>query len=113
MFLFEKLVVLNLYEQTSRKLFMEEMQKKFPQNLQETYGQIMDRIMDSGTTTARRIDAKRLLGWIACAKRPMKWYNICPLVKIPCCFRSRSDSLSPKDKDSRFRRSGGFVVEAC
>jgi hypothetical protein len=35
MFLFAKLVVLNLYDQTSRKNFMEEMQQKFPRNLEE------------------------------------------------------------------------------
>jgi len=35
MFLFAKLVVLNLYDQTSRQNFMQEMQEKFPRNLEE------------------------------------------------------------------------------
>jgi hypothetical protein len=35
MFLFAKLVVLNLYDQTSRKHLVEEMQEKFPRNLEE------------------------------------------------------------------------------
>jgi hypothetical protein len=36
----------------------------------------MDRIIDPNTAIARQNDAKQLLGWIACAKRPMKWYEI-------------------------------------
>jgi hypothetical protein len=35
MFLFAKLVVLNLYDQTSRKKFTEEIQERFPRNLEE------------------------------------------------------------------------------
>jgi hypothetical protein len=35
MFLFAKLVVLNLYNQTSRKKLMEEMEERFPRNLEE------------------------------------------------------------------------------
>ena len=43
----------------------------------------MDRILDPHTTTeGRRNDAKRLLGWTACAKRPMKWYEIQGAVSI-------------------------------
>ncbi len=40
----------------------------------------MDRILDS--SLSRQNDAKQLLGWIACAKRPMKWYEIQGAVSI-------------------------------
>jgi hypothetical protein len=36
----------------------------------------LDRILDPNTAISRQNDAKQLLGWIACAKRPMKWYEI-------------------------------------
>jgi hypothetical protein len=35
MFLFAKLVVLNLYDQVSRKSLVEQMHEKFPRNLEE------------------------------------------------------------------------------
>ena len=37
--------------------------------------------MDSNTA-GRQKDATRLLGWLACAKRPMKWYEIQGAVSI-------------------------------
>jgi hypothetical protein len=37
MFLFAKLVTLNLYEQTSRKSLLEEIQERFPRDLKEAY----------------------------------------------------------------------------
>ncbi|KAH8789515.1 hypothetical protein F5882DRAFT_354269 [Hyaloscypha sp. PMI_1271] len=82
MFLFAKLVVLHLYNQTSRKKLMEEMEERFPRNLEEAYARIMDRILEPSTATGRQNDAKQLLGWIACAKRPMKWYEIQGAVAI-------------------------------
>jgi hypothetical protein len=42
----------------------------------------MDRILDSKTTSSWQNDAKRLLGWVVCAKRPMKWYEIQAAVSI-------------------------------
>lgn len=37
MFLFAKLVTLNLYQQTSRKRLLEELQERFPRDLKEAY----------------------------------------------------------------------------
>jgi hypothetical protein len=42
----------------------------------------LDRILDPDTAISRQNDAKQLLGWIACAKRPMKWYEIQGAVSV-------------------------------
>jgi hypothetical protein len=59
----------------------------------------MDRILDSNA--ARKNDAKQLLGWIACAKRPMKWYEIQGGVSIDLenqsvNYEERMHRVSPK-----------------
>ncbi|KAH0563509.1 hypothetical protein GP486_001930 [Trichoglossum hirsutum] len=102
MFLFAKLVILNLYEQTSRKGLIEEMlPERLPRKLDEVYERILDRILDSNTT-ARQKDATRLLGWLACAKRPLKWYEIQGAVSIDLKnqsvnFEERMHCVNAKD----------------
>lgn len=38
------------------------------------YGRIVERILDRNTSS-RKDDAERLLRWLACVKRPLKWYE--------------------------------------
>jgi hypothetical protein len=45
------------------------------------YQRILDRILDCNTTE-RQKNATRLLGWLACATRPLKWYEIQGAVSI-------------------------------
>ncbi|KAK9774284.1 putative C2H2-type domain-containing protein [Seiridium cardinale] len=74
MFLFAKLAMENLFEQTSQEKFASELER-FPEGLDEAYGRIVSRILDT-QTAARRDDSLKLLEWLVCAKRPMKWYEI-------------------------------------
>ena len=45
------------------------------------YGRIVDRI-SRNPNIAERVEAKKLLGWIVCAKRPLKWHEIQGAVSI-------------------------------
>jgi hypothetical protein len=100
MFLFAKLVLFNLYEQTSRTSLLEELQpeislknwtkrKKHSRKIVKgrlltlvlRYQRILDRILDCNTTE-RQKNATRLLGWLACATRPLKWYEIQGAVSV-------------------------------
>ncbi len=36
----------------------------------------MDRLKDPNIAAERRKQTFRLLGWLACAKRPLRWYEI-------------------------------------
>lgn len=40
------------------------------------YGRIIERLLNSQEHPSRRKNIIRLLGWLACAKRPLRWYEI-------------------------------------
>lgn len=82
MFLFAKLVMLNLHAQTSREQLMFEIaESRFPKGLKEAYQRIMVRIKQNATSAEWEI-AKKLLGWMVCARRPLKWQEIQGAVSI-------------------------------
>ena len=40
------------------------------------YDRILDRLVASTVPKARRDNIRKLLGWLACARRPLKWHEI-------------------------------------
>ncbi|KAH8687413.1 hypothetical protein BGZ60DRAFT_363661, partial [Tricladium varicosporioides] len=80
MFLFAKLVMENLFSQTKRENLTKELEPaRFPRGLEDAYARIVDRILGDPST---KEDAKRLLGWLICARRPLKWREIQCAVSI-------------------------------
>ncbi|PMD12225.1 hypothetical protein NA56DRAFT_756767 [Hyaloscypha hepaticicola] len=80
MFLFAKLVMENLFSQTKRENLSKELEPaRFPRGLEDAYARIVDRILGDPST---KEDAKRLLGWLVCARRPLKWREIQCAVSI-------------------------------
>lgn len=93
MFLFAKLVMDNLFNQTKRESLTKELEPaRFPRGLEDAYvipsflsarvstdslwiryARIVARILGDPLT---KEDAKRLLGWLICARRPLKWREI-------------------------------------
>ena len=45
------------------------------------YGRVVHRIFNNPNPAERRV-AQRLLGWMVCAKRPMKWHEIQGAISI-------------------------------
>ncbi|KAG8533005.1 uncharacterized protein KY384_001787 [Bacidia gigantensis] len=78
MFLYAKLVTWNLREQTTRADFEEEIgPDRVPEGLDAAYDRIMERLLSPKIRPQKRCDSiRKLLGWLACAKRPMKWYLV-------------------------------------
>ncbi|KAK8044973.1 hypothetical protein PG993_004997 [Apiospora rasikravindrae] len=76
MFIYAKCVLAELYHQTSREQLLNHWRAdNFPNDLDEVYSRILHRITDGlPGDTIKMI--KQLLGWIGCAKRPLKWYEI-------------------------------------
>ncbi|KAL1846019.1 hypothetical protein Daus18300_014380 [Diaporthe australafricana] len=103
MFLFAKLVMENLYEQTSKANVMSELEN-FPTGLDQAYERILERILNQNTST-RKNDAQRLLQWLVCTKRPLKWYEFQATVCVdleegeydPSEFSRRIWRETPKD----------------
>ncbi|KAJ8062489.1 hypothetical protein OCU04_009019 [Sclerotinia nivalis] len=82
MFLYAKLVLTNLYGQTTRDNLFEELQPgTFPAGFEQAYLRIATRIYQNPNDSERRT-AEKLLGWITCAKRPMRWHEIQGAVAI-------------------------------
>lgn len=82
MFLFTRLVLVNLYGQVSRADLLEELEPgRFPKGLDQAYGRVVHRIFNNPNPAERRV-AQRLLGWMVCAKRSMKWHEIQGAISI-------------------------------
>ncbi|TPX09019.1 uncharacterized protein E0L32_001720 [Thyridium curvatum] len=75
-FLLAKLRWINLSGHTSIARLEEELDPNvFPREVHDVYRRIMVRINESAPGTAMK-DILRLLGWLVCAKRPLKWHEI-------------------------------------
>ncbi|KAF1956409.1 hypothetical protein CC80DRAFT_446319 [Byssothecium circinans] len=78
MFLFARLMSSYLYHQTSVGKLNEELSAAtFPQGpfrLDEVYSRITQRVFGEGGVSSS--DSKKLLSWLVCAKRPLKWREI-------------------------------------
>ncbi|KAH0537608.1 hypothetical protein FGG08_005600 [Glutinoglossum americanum] len=76
MFLFARLVMSNFLSQNSRAKLRKEMAPEhFPHGLEQAYARIIHRVFTEAQPSERE-DAAKLLGWLVCARRPLKWHEI-------------------------------------
>lgn len=67
---------MNLFAQTSKTEYRAEVHPtRFPQGLEQAYQRILNRIKQNSTIKEWNI-AQKLLGWMVCVTRPLKWYEI-------------------------------------
>ncbi|KAK8932328.1 hypothetical protein VCV18_000862 [Metarhizium anisopliae] len=96
MFLLAKLIWLNLLGQTSVSGLEEELEERiFPREVNDAYRRIMHRIKTQASHAELR-DALMLLGWLVCAKRPLRWHEVQGLKSI------NLDKLSVEYERQRF-----------
>ncbi|KAH8586783.1 C2H2 domain-containing protein [Bisporella sp. PMI_857] len=82
MFLFAKLVMENLHAQETRIDLLSEIKEyNFPKGLGEAYERILRRLERSLVSKQWDI-VRKLLGWMVCAKRPLRWREIQAAVSI-------------------------------
>ncbi|KAK8068838.1 hypothetical protein PG994_005454 [Apiospora phragmitis] len=102
LFLLAKLIWTNLCCHTSIARMEEELKPNvFPQQINDAYRRIVIRISEQALPAAKE-DAFRLLGWLVCAKRPLKWHEIQGMNSINLearrvDFERQSFIKSPKD----------------
>jgi hypothetical protein len=119
MFLFAKLVA-NLFNQTRKANLNNELDpKQFPKDLNdayvsktgdihwtntqflpERYTRIVHRVLND-TTPCESEDAALLLGWLVCAKRPLRWYEIQGGVSIDLSMQTVDFELRKLSVDSK------------
>ncbi|KAI3328988.1 hypothetical protein HD806DRAFT_268528 [Xylariaceae sp. AK1471] len=76
MFLFAHLAMENLLKQLTVESAKQQLQADvFPRDLQEAYHKIVDRLQRDLSDNGWFI-AKKIFGWLACAKRPLHWHEI-------------------------------------
>ncbi|KAI1125678.1 hypothetical protein F5Y10DRAFT_294447 [Nemania abortiva] len=77
MFLYAKIVVDNLVAQGSIAELDEEIQTKFPAGLDQAYERVAFRVLDCCTRPVKQREAAaRILRWLVCATRPLRWSEI-------------------------------------
>ncbi|KAF5593766.1 zinc finger C2H2-type integrase DNA-binding protein [Fusarium subglutinans] len=99
-FLLAKLIWINLISQITLAE-VEEQVSEFPPEINQAYERIMDRVVHKAPRHMRT-SALQLLGWLVCAKRPLKWHEIQSLKSINLSeqsvdFARRKFSVSGKD----------------
>ncbi|PIA93282.1 hypothetical protein CB0940_04886 [Cercospora beticola] len=80
MFLFANIVMNNLYEQVSQADLFAEL-NSFPAEIGDAYARVARRVLGHGKLPSQRY-AHRLLSWVACAIRPLKWREIQVAISI-------------------------------
>ncbi|KAI0550332.1 putative zinc finger protein [Xylaria curta] len=76
LFLLAKLIWINLSGHTSIARLEEELEPGvFPKKINDAYSRIIYRMVEEVPEAAKE-DTLRLLGWLVCAKRPLKWHEI-------------------------------------
>ncbi|CAM1509838.1 Fc.00g001730.m01.CDS01 [Cosmosporella sp. VM-42] len=82
MFLYARVVLENLLNQTRRsRLFREIEPGTFPDGLEQAYERVGLRIFEN-SSSAEREDAATILGWVTSARRSLRWREIQSLVCI-------------------------------
>ncbi|RBA12653.1 hypothetical protein FPRO05_04103 [Fusarium proliferatum] len=99
-FLLAKLIWINLLAQTSLA-DVEEQLNEFPSEINSAYERIMDRIIRQAPHQMKK-GALKLLGWLVCAKRPLKWYEIQSLKSI---------NLEQREDNSRFLTGNARYID--
>ncbi|CAH0046236.1 unnamed protein product [Clonostachys solani] len=76
MFLFAKLMLQYLEDQPSRESLVKELDpSKFPVRLNEAYDRIMQRMLEFRSRPMQN-EIRKVLGWIVCSPRPLRWREI-------------------------------------
>ncbi|KAI1205006.1 putative zinc finger protein [Annulohypoxylon truncatum] len=116
LFLLAKLIWDNILGQSSIAALEKELEPTaFPKTINDAYSRIMDRIVEQ-TPQAAMDDTLHLLGWLVCARRPLKWHEIQGMKSVnldeQCVDYSRQSFVkSPKDLCASFleTRSDGTI----
>ncbi|KAI7765160.1 hypothetical protein LZL87_005873 [Fusarium oxysporum] len=76
MFLYARVVLDNLAAMDSKRDFKDELESDaFPKDLDQAYDRIAQRVLKNNRPS-RDTSVKRILGWIVCAARPLRWREI-------------------------------------
>ncbi|RKL03912.1 hypothetical protein BFJ71_g3882 [Fusarium oxysporum] len=76
MFLYARVVLDNLAAMDSKRDFKDELESDtFPKDLYQAYDRIAQRILKNNRPS-RYTSVRRILGWIVCATRPLRWREI-------------------------------------
>ncbi|KAI0857460.1 WD40 repeat-like protein [Xylaria cubensis] len=76
MFLYARVVMENLWNQTRRSRLKKEIEPGiFPQGIEKAYERVAVRIFGM-SSMAEREDAKKIMGWVICARRLLRWREI-------------------------------------
>ncbi|KAI0123678.1 hypothetical protein BJ170DRAFT_640053 [Xylariales sp. AK1849] len=82
MFLFAKLLAEFMIDQPSRDALIKELDPtRLPIKLDDMYDRILGRIKEARTESFIRV-VRQVIGWIVCAKRPLRWREIQGAVSI-------------------------------
>ncbi|KAJ3548304.1 hypothetical protein NM208_g1070 [Fusarium decemcellulare] len=74
-FLYAKVVLKNLEDQGSVAELKEELKtENFPESLNKAYERVAIRVFDRGSGS-KKAAASKILGWMACAARPLSWIH--------------------------------------
>ncbi|KAI8665508.1 NACHT domain-containing protein [Fusarium sp. Ph1] len=92
MFLYTKVVMSNFLSMDSVDEFEDEMQSgRFPENLYKAYERIIQRVLEK-SKPSRQKTVKKILGWIICSQRPLRWREI----QSRFCIDAEKGTCNPK-----------------
>lgn len=102
MFMYAKVVLDNYLSQTSIYELEQEVEREYPNGLDEAYDRVAERVLEK-TSESRKRAALQVLGLIACAYRPLKWREI----QCYFCIDAINGSCDPR------RRKVGQPKDLC
>ncbi|KAI1279464.1 hypothetical protein F5Y07DRAFT_43858 [Xylaria sp. FL0933] len=108
MFLYAKVVMDNLIAQGSLDDLDQELGMKFPSGLDQAYERVVFRVLDSPARhQSQREAAAKIIGWLTCAVRPLRWNEIQALF----CIDPYKEGCNPRCRrlDSCKALCGSFV----
>ncbi|KAI0402033.1 hypothetical protein F4802DRAFT_600410 [Xylaria palmicola] len=108
MFIYARVVMDNLIAQGSAAELDEELQTKFPNGLDQAYERVVLRILDCPKRSEKQREAAaKILRWLTCAIRPLRWNEI----QCLCCIDPHSGVCNPKHRrvDNCKTLCGSFV----
>ncbi|WAO91963.1 NACHT domain-containing protein [Fusarium falciforme] len=92
MFLYTKVVMSNFLSMDSVDEFEDEMQSdRFPEDLYKAYERIIQRVLEKAKPS-RQKTVKKILGWIICSQRPLRWREI----QSRFCINAEKGTCNPK-----------------
>ncbi|KAF8852553.1 hypothetical protein BDZ45DRAFT_807386 [Acephala macrosclerotiorum] len=109
MFLYARLVLQNLRDQESLDYVYKELHHDtFPGGFEQAYERIVSRIMRNPNLVQRKT-ARKLLGWVAFSKRPLKWHEIQGATSID--LQNRNVNFQIRQMPLNVRDICGSLVE--